>query len=171
MMRASQPLRNHVPHIDLSGYRVTTYKVSLVADPPQTFAKLRGEPLRSAKDVQAFAVRVFPALGLDADREHFVLLALNNKHRFSGLKVISTGSMTQSLVHPREVFHAAIVLRAAAVIVIHNHPSGDPAASPDDIAITKRLTEIANVLGIRFLDHLIIGSDGKFFSFSDKAML
>ena len=107
---------------------------------------------------------------LDADKEHFVCLALNNKHRVTGFKVISTGSLTESLVHPREVFRAAIFLDAAALIVIHNHPSGDPAPSREDIEITQRLKTGVEILGLKFLDHIILG-DGRFYSFNQKGLI
>jgi DNA repair protein RadC len=87
-----------------------------------------------------------------------------------GFKVVSTGSLTASLVHPREVWRSALHLCAAAVLFVHNHPSGDPAPSPEDIDITKRLKETADILGIRVLDHVILGH-GRYFSFSDKGML
>lgn len=123
---------------------------------------------RSADDVFKLAQTIYGEL--DADKEHFVLLCLNNKNRLSGFKVISTGSMTSSLVHPREVYTAALHLSAAAVIFLHNHPSGDPAPSPEDIDITRRLKQVGEVMGIRVLDHVVIGK-GRFFSFSDKGML
>jgi len=125
-------------------------------------------PLRSADDVDRFARGIYDTL--DADKEHFVLLALNNKNRFIGFKLISTGSLTASLVHPREVWRAAIFLDAAAVVFVHNHPSGDPAPSPEDIDITKRLKETGDLLGIRVLDHVVLGHE-RFFSFNDKGLL
>jgi len=174
MKTASKPLTRGVAArstlINLSGYQVTTYRVSLAINEPDTSA-FKNLPLRSAEDVSAFALKLFPALELDADREHFVMIAVNNKHRLCGLKVISTGSMTASLVHPREVYHAAIVLRAAAVIFMHNHPSGSPSPSPEDIDLTKRLKEAGDLLSIRVLDHVVIGTEGRWFSFNDKQML
>jgi DNA repair protein RadC len=107
---------------------------------------------------------------LDADREHFVLLTLNNKNRLIGQKVISSGSVKQTLAGPREVFIAALELRAVAIICVHNHPAGDPAPSPDDISLTTDLKKAADLLGIRFLDHIILG-DRCHFSFSEKGML
>jgi len=88
----------------------------------------------------------------------------------NGFKVISTGSLTASLVHPREVWRAALHLCAAAVTFLHNHPSGDPAPSPEDIEITRRLKETGEMLGIRVLDHVILGEE-RFFSFSELALL
>jgi len=170
---ASKPLTNGVqrraPLINLSGYEILTYRVS-IAEPTNEYP-FRGTPLRNAEDVRDFTVKLFPALGLDADREHFILLSLNNKNRLNGLKVVSTGSLTASLVHPREVYHAAITLRAAGVIFLHNHPSGNPDPSPEDIDITRRLKEVGDVMGIRVLDHIIIGREGSYFSFDDKNKL
>lgn len=148
-------------------YRLETFTVHDSSKPDGgTFRA--GVPLRSSEDVARFARPIYDTM--DADKEHFVLLVLNNKNKLVGFKVISTGSLTASLVHPREVFTAALELRAAAVIFLHNHPSGDPAPSPEDIDITKRLKECADLLGIRCLDHIVLGQD-RFFSFSDKGML
>jgi DNA repair protein RadC len=84
--------------------------------------------------------------------------------------VVSTGSLTASLVHPREVWRSALNLCAAAVVFIHNHPSGDPAPSIEDQAITRRLKETGDVLGIRVLDHVVLGKD-RSFSFSEKGLI
>ena len=127
-----------------------------------------GAPVSSSESAAVYARGIYA--GLDADKEHFTMLALNNKNRVIGFKVVSTGSLTASIVHPREVFRAAIFLDAAGLIVVHNHPSGDPAPSREDIDITKRLKEGAELLGLRLLDHVILG-DERFFSFSDKGML
>src|SRR5262245_15281345 len=94
-------------------YRLKTFRVQFVAD-PQEFPT--GSPCRSSDDVQGVARAIYATL--DADKEHFVLLALNNKNRVNGFKVISTGSLTASLVHPREVWRAALHLCAAAVVFV-----------------------------------------------------
>jgi len=125
-----------------------------------------GEPLRSSEDVyQHFREN----LGREK-RELFYVVLLNNKNRKIREVKISEGSLTASLVHPREVYNPVIRESAAAVIFVHNHPSGDPAPSPEDIDITKRLKEVGDVMGVRVLDHVVIGYD-RFFSFSDKGML
>jgi DNA repair protein RadC len=116
---------------------------------------------------------VFEALKskvISEKREHFFLLALNAKNEILRLIPISTGNLTQSLVHPREVFREAIREAAAAVILVHNHPSGDPAPSQDDRLITSRLCRAGQLLGISVLDHLIIGNDD-YFSFADHDMM
>ena len=97
------------------------------------------------------------------DREHFKCLILHRKNQGISLETISIGGLANALVHPREVFKPAVKRSAAAVILIHNHPSGDPTPSKEDINITKRLIESGKLLGIEVLDHIIIG-DGRYFS-------
>ncbi len=100
------------------------------------------------------------------DRERVLTLILNNKHILLGIEEVSVGSLTASIVHPREVFKAIILANAAAFIVAHNHPSGDPTPSKEDIDITRRLREIADLMAIRLLDHIVIGK-GRYVSFVD----
>jgi DNA repair protein RadC len=91
------------------------------------------------------------------DRERFIALYLDARHRVRALETVSIGSLNASLVHPREVFKPAIALSAAAVIVAHNHPSGDPRPSGDDLELTGRLDKCGELLGIALLDHLVVG--------------
>ena len=107
---------------------------------------------------------------LRLDREEFRVLLLNAKHRVMGVHTVSVGSLTVSIVHPREVYKAAILANAAAIIGIHNHPSGNPDPSPEDHALTKRLSEAGNILGITLLDHVIIGQNTHY-SFADQGQL
>lgn len=93
-------------------------------------------------------------------REHFKVLLVNTKNQVLGIETISIGTLDQTTVHPREVFRAAISRGAAAVILAHNHPSGDPHPSPDDLAVTRRFIEVGRLMGIPILDHVIIG-DGR----------
>ena len=112
-----------------------------------------------ASDVYAFLVDI---VKLDAmTKEHFVVIAIGSKGDVNGYSVISIGDLSSSIVHPREVFQFAILCNAAAIIAAHNHPSGDPSASIEDIAATKRLSDCGDLLGIRLLDHIIVG-DGKY---------
>jgi DNA repair protein RadC len=106
----------------------------------------------------------------DEKTEQFWLVMLDRKNRVIREEMISQGSLTNSLVHPREVFKAAISASAAAVVAVHNHPSGDPAPSLDDKSLTERLVETGELVGIRVLDHVIIGENA-FFSFADKGIL
>ena len=105
------------------------------------------------------------------DREHFVVMLLDQKHQVIGINTVSVGSLTASVVHPREVYKPAILSNCAALILGHNHPSGDPQPSKEDRAITQRLKEAGALLGINVLDHLVIGADGRYFSFADENML
>jgi DNA repair protein RadC len=147
-------------------YRLKTFQVQFVAEPVEFPA---GSPCRASDDAERLARSIYQRL--DADKEHFLLLTLNNKNRVNGFKVVSTGSLTASLVHPREVWRAALHLCAAAVIFVHNHPSGDPTPSQEDQEITRRLKETGDMLGIRVLDHVVIGDCDRFFSFSDKGLM
>lgn len=103
-------------------------------------------------------------------REHLIALLLDVRHRVRHTRTISTGTLTESLVHPREVFREAIRFSAAAMILVHNHPSGDPEPSPQDIATTRRLAEAGRLLGIDVLDHVIIG-DGRWVSLKEQGVL
>jgi DNA repair protein RadC len=125
-----------------------------------------GQPLHSAEDVYH---HFRENLGREK-REFFYVVLLNNKNRKIREVKVSEGSLTASLVHPREVYNPVIRESAASVIFVHNHPSGDPAPSAEDIDITKRLKEVGDVMGVRVLDHVVIGHD-RYFSFNDRGML
>ena len=96
--------------------------------------------------------------------EVFAVLLLNTKHRPIGVYIASRGTLDATLIHPRDVFKAAVLANAAAVITAHNHPSGDPAPSPEDLAAWRRLDHAGSILGIDTLDHLIISHDAPTFS-------
>lgn len=100
-------------------------------------------------------------------QEHFVCLYLNTKNQVLHKQTIFIGSLNASIVHPREVFREALKRSVASIICLHNHPSGDPAPSREDIEVTKRLVECGKMLGIELLDHLIIG-ENKFVSLKEK---
>ena len=103
-------------------------------------------------------------------KEHFCILLLNTKNRVIGWHVISIGSLTASVVHPREVFAPAIVHHAASIILVHNHPSGDPSPSREDIAVTQRLVKAGKIVDIPPIDHIIIGGND-FVSMKEKGLL
>lgn len=94
------------------------------------------------------------------EQEHFKVVLLDAKNRVISTELISVGGLAQSSAHPREVFKSAIRKNAAAVILVHNHPSGDPTPSPVDVETTRRLAEAGRMLGIEVLDHVVIGDDG-----------
>ena len=110
----------------------------------------------AVESAEAAAALLRPYL-LDKKKEHVVALLLDTRHRLIRLAPIAIGSLSASLVHPRELFKEAIAASAAAVIVAHNHPSGDPQPSEHDLILTKRLVQAGTLLGIEVLDHLIIG--------------
>jgi DNA repair protein RadC len=101
------------------------------------------------------------------DREHFWCLSLNTKNRLMRLTEVSVGSLNASIVHPRELFKDAVKVSAASVVVVHNHPSGDPTPSGADIQLTRRLVKAGDVLGIEVLDHVVIGDGGEHASLRD----
>ena len=94
------------------------------------------------------------------DREHFRAVLLNTKNRILGVRTISIGSLNASIVHAREVFKAAVAESAQAIVLVHNHPSGLPEPSSEDIVVTERLAEAGRILGIEILDHIVLGSQG-----------
>lgn len=113
----------------------------------------------------------------DKEKEHFVVLLLNRKNRLKSYNLVTIGTATAALAHPREVFRAAVVASACAIICVHNHPSGDPVPSSADLHITHLLREAAKTLEITLLDHVVIGSkefdpQGKgFYSFRDSGLI
>ena len=103
-------------------------------------------------------------------KEHFAVMLLNTKNHILGLTDVSVGSLSASIVHPREVFQAALRYAAAAMILVHNHPSGDPSPSREDIHVTQRLVKAGKVMDIPVLDHIILG-DNRFVSLKEKGLL
>ncbi|QYR23376.1 DNA repair protein RadC [Paenibacillus sp. sptzw28] len=103
-------------------------------------------------------------------KEHFVCLFLNTKNHVIHKETLSVGTLNASLVHPREVFRAAIKCSSASIICLHNHPSGDPTPSPEDVTLTRRLLEAGELVGIDVLDHLVIG-DNRFISLKEQGYM
>ena len=103
----------------------------------------------------------------DFDRERFYAICLDTRHQVVHCEEISSGSAERTVAHPRDVFKSAILSSSTGIILTHNHPSGDPAPSPDDYDVTERLYECGDLLGIEVLDHVIIGRD-EYFSFRDS---
>lgn len=102
--------------------------------------------------------------------ENLWMITLDVKNNITGIFTVSTGSLNSSIVHPREVFKRAMLQNAASIIICHNHPSGDPAPSKEDIGITKRLYEAGRILGIELLDHIIAG-DNSYTSLKEKGFI
>jgi len=152
---------------------------SIVKDAPTTgregalqeFAKRRRafDP-RPIIDGARAAAAAFPADARVARKEHFVVLCLNARRQLIKTEIVSVGTLSASLVHPREVFGPAIVAGAAAVVAMHNHPSGDPSPSAEDREATRRLQRAGELLGIPLADHVIV-SESSFFSFRESGIL
>ncbi len=112
----------------------------------------------------ADAARFVRSLTLGEAREHFVTIMLDGRHRPIAYQVVSVGTATAALVHPREVFQSAVMVGACALIIAHNHPSGDPSPSSEDRSVAKRLAHVGKVLGIRVLDSIVVVDGGGFYS-------
>ncbi len=103
-------------------------------------------------------------------KEHFLALHLDSKNRILCLDKVSSGSLNASIVHPREVFKTALLSSAAAILFVHNHPSGNPEPSKEDLELTTRLKQAGELLGLRVLDHIIIGED-RYISLADQGLV
>jgi DNA repair protein RadC len=152
----------------LNIYGIGSAKATLVLAALE-FARRRIRPkgvkIRSAQDV-------LPLLNHFTERkqEHFLSISLNGAHELIATRVVTVGLVNQTQVHPREVFSDLITDRACALIVAHNHPSGDLEPSTSDVAVTKRLKEAGEILGLRLLDHIIFGERG-YYSFQEAGRL
>ena len=140
--------------------RIDVVRLEVVRDRTVTYGKKK---ITQPEDLASLG---FKLLG-KADREMTLVVCLNANNRINALHVASVGSLTSSIVHPREVYKLAVVSNSAAIALLHNHPSGNLKASKEDIQITKKLIEAGKLLGIKLLDHLIIG-DRAFYSLSQN---
>jgi DNA repair protein RadC len=102
-------------------------------------------------------------------KEYFIALHLDGKNRIVCFDIVSVGSLNQSIVHPRELFKTALLSSAAALILVHNHPTGDPTPSREDLSITKRLCEAGEIIGVKVLDHIVCGSS--YYSFVSNGLM
>lgn len=140
-----------------SAGRAQMYRIG----PRLRISRIRGrgpiypDPIRSAADVH----RLLGAEAASWDRERFLSLLLDGRNRVIGIDEVSVGTATAALVHPREVFKVALLANAVAVILVHNHPSGDAGPSQEDIALTTRLAQAGELLGVRLIDHIILGDE------------
>jgi DNA repair protein RadC len=125
--------------------------------------------INSPERVAEVAINV---LGLhEQAEESFYIFTVDVKNKINGIFEVSRGSLTSSIVHPREVFKRALLQNASGIILLHNHPSSDPTPSREDIEITNRLIEAGDLLGIRVLDHIIIGDQSNYISFKEKTLM
>lgn len=123
--------------------------------------------LYSPRDVARFAWALFE----EADREMFAVAFLSQRNQVTGLHVVSVGGLSASIVEPRAVFKAAVLANAASLVCLHNHPSGNPEPSREDVAITKQLVEAGKLMGVPVLDHLILCSLDAYTSLSERGLV
>lgn len=116
--------------------------------------------VRGVDEALDYCQREFARLAAEATKEEFHLVTLDTKHHIIGRHQLSVGLLDESLIHPREVFRPAIKDAASAILLVHNHPSGDPTPSAEDLAITRQVSEAGKMIGIEFLDHIIVGRHG-----------
>ena len=145
-------------------YEFPVYRCTLVREGTISTEKRR---VNSPED----AVTILEPQFTGADREKFLLLLLDARNQVVGLNVATVGTLTETAVQPREVFKPALLGLATSIILAHNHPTGDPEPSPEDIATTKHLQEAGRILKIAVVDHLIIGDDGHWVSLARRGLL
>jgi len=147
---------------------ISVYRVSLVRDEHIKFEQTR---LSTSSEAQSVIRNLIVDRG-QPDREQFCVLLLDTKNKTIGLNIVSTGGLSSATVHPREVLKPAILSNAAAIILAHNHPSGELTPSPQDKAITKRIIQASEIMGITVHEHLIISmEDERYFSFADAGLI
>jgi DNA repair protein RadC len=141
-------------------YRIPIYQVKLVRDGSQASE-------RKKVDCAATAAHILQQYLEGADREHFVVLLLDTQNQVIGIHTVTIGTLDASLIHPREVYKTAILANAASVLLAHNHPSGDPSPSTEDLMVTRQLSEAGITIGIEVLDHVVVGDAGRYYSFRE----
>ncbi|WP_314303937.1 JAB domain-containing protein [Brevibacillus parabrevis] len=144
-----------------SAKRIDIVRVKIVKESSILYPQRQ---IRTAGD----AVELFRKFLDETDREVFLLLCLSVKNTPNAIHTVSVGSLDASIVHPREVYKAAILANASSIIVGHNHPSGDPTPSRQDLDVTKTLKQAGELLGIPVLDHIIVGHSGAYCSLKER---
>lgn len=148
-------------------YSIPGFRIALVREPG---VKLAERPsLRCASEAAPLLAQYIG----ESDREVFVIAMLTVRHRIIGLHTVSVGCLTSAVVAPREVFKPAILAGSGstAILLCHNHSSGDPDPSAEDVALTRRLAAAGTILGIEVLDHLVLGEAGRFVSLRERGVL
>lgn len=146
---------------------VPVFRCQLVREPTSQLSQVPSDPIVHPEQL----VRAVEPLFDGADREIFVALALDARHRPIGSNVVSVGTLSASIVHPREVFKFAILAGAAAIALSHNHPSGDATPSKDDIDLTRRMMEAGRMVGIDIIDHVILALGGDWVSLKATGLM
>lgn len=147
----------------MNTYKIKTFKVQLVVSDAHPDTAL------SPKETAALLRAIYT--DLDGDQEHFSLLSLNGDNQVTGYKVLFSGGMAFANVDMKLLFRAALALGGVALIIAHNHPSGNPRPSPEDIALTKTIQDAAKLMEYRLLDHIILGEAQGYYSFAEEGRL
>ena len=147
---------------------ISIFRITLVKDRRVAFDNAK---LTNSQQSQPLIKKLIESQG-QPDREQFCVILLNTKNEIIGLNIVSTGNLSSAPVHPREVLKPAILSNASAMILCHNHPSGDLSPSPEDIAITARIVQASEIMGIQVHEHLIVSmQDDRYFSFADQGII
>jgi DNA repair protein RadC len=150
------------PRSKIQAKRVNIVNVKLVKENSVLYKRKIGSPTDAVELIRDFIE--------NSDREQLIVCCLDTKNQPTAIHTVSIGSLNSSIVHPREVFKAAILANASSIIIYHNHPSGDSSPSSEDINITTRLKESGKIIGIELLDHIIVG-DNNFVSIKEKGII
>lgn len=150
------------------GLFIPYYRIALVRDNSVHYA---GEQLANSRQAQPIIKKLIEMHG-QSDREQFCVVLLNAKNAIIGLNIVSVGSVSSAQVCPREVLKSAILVSASAMILAHNHPSGDVQPSPEDLALTEKLIQAASIIGIQIHEHIIVSMfDDHYYSFADNGLI
>ena len=156
------------PHDQSAGKFVSVYRVSLVKDKSISFGNRR---VNNSQEAQSLIQQLIETQG-QPDREQFCIIMLSAKNEIIGLNIVSIGGLSAASVFPREVLKPAILANSAAIILSHNHPSNDLTPSPEDMAITKRIVQASEIVGITVHEHIIISmDDDRYYSFADNGII
>ena len=144
---------------------INIYKLKMVKEESVEYGSTK---IQMPQDIAALARDVLEMH--EMAEENFIIVCLNTKNKIAGIHTISVGTLNEAIVHPREVFKAALLNNASAILLIHNHPSGDPEPSREDIETTHRLANAGDILGVKVFDHVIIG-DNRYKSLKEEGMM
>jgi len=167
MFEQQSLFETHVPKKSHNKF-ISVFRVSLVKDRRVSFESSR---VNNSAQAQSILRKLIETQG-QQDRENFCVVLLSAKNEIIGLNFCAIGGLSSATIHPREVLKPAILANSAALILCHNHPSGDPTPSPEDMEITTRIIQAANIMGITVHEHLIISMhDDRYYSFADNGLI
>lgn len=148
---------------------INYYSLELIKEKSKRFELGSVTQIRSPQDCHRALENIFNLS--NSPQEKFVMIALDVKNNIAGAFTVHIGTTNASIVHPKDVFQRAILTNASSIIIAHNHPSGDPTPSPEDIEVTRRLCEAGALLGVEILDHIIIGDNHAYYSLKEHGRM